>query len=74
MEKIGNRRKSRKERLTRLAQALVRCAGPDVYFSQAERLQQVSLPSFEPGAYVCIVPDQIVTLARVENYSVFTHR
>lgn len=67
MQKIVRRGKSRKDRLTRLAQALVRCAVPDVYFSQTERLQQVSSPSFQSGDYVCIVPEQIVTLARVEK-------
>jgi hypothetical protein len=74
MEKTGKRRKSRKERLARLAQALVRCAGPDVYFAQTEQLQQAGLPTFEPGGYVCIVPEQIFTLAKVENYNVLTNR
>lgn len=74
MQKIVRRKESRKGRLTRLAQALVRYAVPDVYFSQTESLQQVSLPSFKSGDYVCVVPEQIVTLARVENYSVLTNR
>jgi len=73
MEKNGKRKKSRKERLAKLAQTLVGCASPDVYFAQNERLQQVNLPPPEPTDYMYIVPEQIFTLARVENYSVLTH-
>lgn len=74
MENIGKRKKSRKDRLTRLAQALVRCAGPDVYFSRNEGLQPVNLPRPEPVDYTYVVPEQIFTLARVENYSVLARR
>jgi hypothetical protein len=74
MEKINKRKKSRKERFIRLSEALVLFASPDIYFSQAEKLQQVNLPSCELGDYICIVPEQIYTLARVENYSAFSHR
>jgi hypothetical protein len=73
MEKIGKQKKSRTDRLTQLAQTLVCCAGPDVYFAQNERLQQVNLPPPELTDYMYIVPEQIFTLARVENYSVLTH-
>jgi hypothetical protein len=73
MEKIGKQKKSRTDRMTQLAQTLVCCAGPDVYFAQNERLQQVNLPPPEPTDYMYIVPEQIFTLARVENYSVLTH-
>ncbi len=73
MEKIGKQKKSRTDRLTQLAQTLVCCAGPDVYFAQNERLQQVNLPSPESADYMYVVPEQIFTLARVENYSVLTH-
>jgi hypothetical protein len=34
MEKIGKQKKSRTDRLTQLAQTLVCCAGPDVYFAR----------------------------------------
>jgi len=74
MEKINKRKKSRKERFTRLSQVLVLYASPDIYFSQAEKLQQVNVPSCELGDYMCIAPEQIYTLARVENYSAFSHR
>lgn len=72
MENIAKRKKSRKDRLTRLAQALVRCAGPDVYFSQNEGFQPVNLQPPGPADYMYVVPEQILTLARVENYSVLT--
>jgi hypothetical protein len=74
MEKIAKRKKSRRDRLTQLAQAMVRCASPDVYFVQNGRLQQVNLPPSEPGDYVCIVPDQIYTLALMESQNVMLHR
>ena len=74
MEKNGKRKKSRKERLAKLAQTLVGCASPDVYFAQNDRLQQVNLSLPESGSYMCIAPEQIFTLARVKNYSVLPHR
>jgi hypothetical protein len=74
MEKVSKRKKSRKERFIRLSEALVLFASPDVYFSQAEKVQQVNVPSGELGDYMCIVPEQIYTLARLENYSAFSHR
>ena len=73
MEKSGKQKKSGTDRLTQLAQTLVRCAGPDVYFAQNERLQQVNLPSPESADYTYVVPEQIFTLAWVENYNVLTH-
>jgi hypothetical protein len=72
MEKT-KRKKSRKARLTQLAQTLVRCAIPDVYLPQAERLQQANLPTSQPD-YACIAPEQIIALARIERYNAFTHR
>jgi hypothetical protein len=74
MEKIIKRKESRKERFTRLSEALILYASPYIYFSQAEKLQQVNVPSGELGDYMCIVPEQIYTLARAENYSAFSHR
>jgi hypothetical protein len=74
MEKVSKRKKSRKERFIRLSEALVLFASPDIYFTQAEKLPQVNLPSGEMGDYMCIVPEQIYTLARVENYTAFSHR
>jgi len=68
MKKIDKVRKSRRTRLARLAQALVRCAGPEVYFSQSDGLQQVNMPSWEPVAYTCVVPEQLLVLARVKNH------
>jgi hypothetical protein len=73
MGKSGKRKKSA-DRLTQLAQTLVSCAGPDVYFAQNERLQHVNVPPSESGDYVCIVPEQIFTLARIENQNVLIHR
>jgi len=73
MEKIGKRERSRIDRMTQLAQTMISCAGPDVYFAQNERLQQVNLPSPESADYMYVVPEQIFTLARVENYNVLTH-
>jgi hypothetical protein len=67
MESINKRKKSRRARLTQLAQAMVRYASPDVYFNQNERLQQVNLPLSASGEYVCIVPEQILTLARIKK-------
>jgi hypothetical protein len=72
MEKTLKGKKSRKVRLTRLAQALVRFTVPDEYFTQAEGLQPVDQP-LQTGDYVCVVPEQIVALARVKNYPTFTH-
>ena len=72
MKKTDKRRKSRRTRLAKLAQALVRCAGPDVYFAQSEALQQVNIPSWESGAYAC-VPEQLFVLASVKNYSRLHH-
>jgi len=68
MKRIEKRRKSRRTKLTRLAQALRRCAGPDVYFTQSEALQQVNIPSLESGAFAC-VPEQLFVLAHVKGYS-----
>ena len=73
MQKMVERKKSRRDRLTQLAQTLVSCASPDVYLAQNERLQQVNLPSSEAGDYVCIVPEQIFTLARIENHNFIMH-
>jgi len=70
MDTIAKRKKSRRDRLTLLAQSLVSCASPDVYLAPNERLQQVNLPASETGDYVCIVPEQIFTLARIENQNV----
>jgi hypothetical protein len=74
MEKVTKRKKSRKERFIQLSEALVLYASPDIYFTQAEKLPQVNIPSGELADYMCIVPEQIYTLARVENYSAFSHR
>ena len=73
MEKIGKQKKSRTDRLTQLAQTMISCASLDVYFSQNETLQQVNLPPPELADYMYVVPEQIFTLARVENYNVLTH-
>jgi hypothetical protein len=73
MEKTGKRKKAGTERLTQLAQTMVCCAGPDIYFAQNERFQQVNLLPNEPADYMCVVPERIFTLARVENHSVLTH-
>ena len=74
MEKIGKRGKSRIDGMTQLAQTMISCAGPDVYFFQNDTLQQVSLPPPELADYMYVVPEQILTLARVEDHSVLTHR
>jgi hypothetical protein len=74
MQKTGKRKKSGTGRLKQLAQTLVSCAGPDVYFAQNDRLQQFNLPSNEPGGYMCIAPEQLFTLARIENHSSLRHR
>jgi len=74
MEKIIKRKRSRKGRFVRLSEALILYASPDVYFSQTEKVQQANVPSCELGDYMCIVPEQIYTLARAENYSAFSHR
>jgi len=68
MKKTDKARRLRRPRLTKLAQALVRCAGPDVYLTQGEGFQQVSISSWEPGAWMCIVPEQLFVLARVKDY------
>jgi hypothetical protein len=73
MEKTYKREKSRIDRMTQLAQTMISCASPDVYFSQNETLQQVNLPAPEPTDYTYLAPEQIFTLARVENHSVLTH-
>ena len=72
MEKIGKQKKSGTDRMTQLAQTLVSCAGPDVYFAQNERWQQANFLPPELADYVYVVPEQILTLARVENHSVLT--
>lgn len=74
MQQISKRKKSGTARLKQLAQTLVSCAGPDVYFAQNEGLPQFHLPSGEAGAYTCITPEQIFTLARMENHNVLVHR
>lgn len=74
MESITKRKITRKARLTQLAQTLESCASPDVYFAQNEGLQQVNLPLSESGGYVCIAPEQIFTLAHIENHNVLMHR
>jgi len=74
MESIAKQEKSRKARLTQLAQTLVSCASPDVYFAQNESLQQVNLPLSESREYVCIVPEQIFALAHMVNHNVLIHR
>jgi secreted trypsin-like serine protease len=68
MKRTDKSRRSRSTRLTKLAQALVRCAGPDVYFTQNEGFQQVNISSWEPGAWTCVVPEQLLVLARVKDY------
>jgi hypothetical protein len=74
MQKTSKRKIYGTDRLKQLAHTLVRCAGPDVYFAQNERLQQFNLPPSEPGGYTCIAPEQIFTLARMENHIVLRHR
>ena len=73
MEKVGKREKSRIYRMTQLAQTMVNCPSPDVYFAQNGSLQQVNLPAPEPTNYTYLAPEQIFTLARLENYNVLTH-
>jgi hypothetical protein len=74
MEKNGKRGKSRKARLGQLAQALVNCATPDVYFIPGETFQQINVQPFKSGDYTGIAPEQLLMLARVKNYSSLTHR
>jgi hypothetical protein len=74
MKKNGNGIKAGKGQLKQLAHTLVSCASPDVYFAQNEILQQANLPSSELGDYICIAPEQIFTLARMENYNVLMRR
>lgn len=73
MKSTANREKTRRGRLTKLAQVMVRGANPDVYFAQNERFQQVNLPLPELGEYICVAPEQIIALARIENYNVLMH-
>jgi hypothetical protein len=69
MENNGKRGKSQKARLGQLAQAMIRCVGPDVYSSQGEAFQQINVPPFKSGDYTGIAPEQLLMLARVKTCS-----
>jgi hypothetical protein len=66
MEKIVRRNRRRRARLTKLAQAMIRCASPDIYFAQNDGLQQIGLPVSESAGYACIAPEQIYAVARIK--------
>jgi hypothetical protein len=74
MKNNGKREKSRKARLGQLAQAMIRCVGPDVYLPQREAFQQINLPPFKSGDYTSIAPEQLLMLARVKTCSSLAHR
>jgi hypothetical protein len=74
MEKSSKHKKSRTDHLKKLAQTVAGCASPDVYFAQNDRLQQFDSLPCEPGSYMCIAPEQMFTLARIENHNILRHR
>jgi hypothetical protein len=74
MENNGKRGKYRNVRLGQLAQALVICATPDVYFNPGEPFQQINVPPFKSGDFTAVTPEQLFMLARVKSFDQFAHR
>jgi hypothetical protein len=67
MKGLTKGRKSGRARLSKLAQAMVRCATPDIYFAQNDGWQQINLPLSDSSQYASIAPEQIYALARIKT-------
>jgi hypothetical protein len=64
MKKHMTRKKSGRERLTRLAQVLLSFTSPDVYGVGGQEFNQTAAPASDTQAYAFIVPEQLSMLSR----------
>ncbi|MBM4446907.1 MAG: hypothetical protein FJ023_06090 [Chloroflexi bacterium] len=69
MEKTGEQNKPSMDELAELAQALICCAGTDIYIVPDEKSQYANSLLQELTSYTDIAPEQLVTLSRMQNLS-----
>jgi len=67
MRNNGGTRRPRREKLTRLAQALGECANAGSYLTDIDRVGQVSTLISDQADYMSFTPEQLLMLARIES-------